>query len=145
MAQYATIYDFRDAFGTESIELSNLDYPREDAESEETLNRALIDASAVIDTYLGRYQLPLPTNPPVLIPYCLDIARYRLWRNTDAPDDVRKRYEDAIRWLEQVAKGIVKLVIPQDDPEEPIPSSGARVLYSVDRPRFPGSGLAGLF
>jgi phage gp36-like protein len=145
---YATIYQFRDTFGLESIELSNLDYPDDDAENEEALNRALTDASAVIDTYLGRYALPLPVNPPVLVPYCLDVARYRLWRNSDAPEDVRKRYEDAIRWLELVAKGTVKLVIPPVNPTDPpTPPAGANVRYDISRQshRFPGKALADLF
>jgi phage gp36-like protein len=148
MAAYATIYQFRDAFGQESIELSSLDYPDDDAEQEEVLNRALEDASAVIDTYIaGRYPVPLPAAPIVLIPYCLDIARYRLWRNTDAPEDVRKRYEDAIRWLEMLAKGTVKLVLPQVLPTDPpiAPTSGPHVQYDVSRRRFPGAKLSNLF
>ncbi|MEX0271393.1 gp436 family protein [Leptolyngbyaceae cyanobacterium UHCC 1019] len=107
---YATQQQFIDAFGRdEAIQLTNL----EDSTAEEIdvvpLNRALTDASSMIDTYLGgKYTVPFTTVPAVLIPHCLNIARYYLDRNS-AREDVRQRYEDAIRWLEQLAKGILTL------------------------------------
>lgn len=107
---YATLAQFIEAFGElEAIELTNLDNPEATAIDPIPMERALTDASALIDTYLGRlYRLPLPTVPAVLIPCCLDIARHRLDR-IRVRDDVRQNYEDRIRWLEQVCKGIISL------------------------------------
>ena len=97
---------FVEAFGEpETVMLTNLDNPTVFVVNPVPLNRALIDAAALIDSYLARrYLLPLAVVPQVLIPYALDIARYRLDRIRDR-EDVRKRYEDAIKWLEGVRDG----------------------------------------
>jgi phage gp36-like protein len=103
---YGTSALFIEAFGQpEAVMLTNLDDPTITVVNPVPLNRALTDAAALIDSYLARrYQLPLSQVPQVLIPYALDIARYRLDRIRDR-DDVRKRYEDAIKWLEGVRDG----------------------------------------
>ncbi|MBW4652621.1 MAG: DUF1320 family protein [Kaiparowitsia implicata GSE-PSE-MK54-09C] len=121
---YATVALFIQAFGEqEAIELSALDDATAEAVVEPVIDRALDDASSLIDSYIGsRYRLPLPSTPTVLIPKCLDIARYRLDR-TRARDDVRLRYEDAIRWLEQITKGIISLSL--DEVGNPTQPSGS--------------------
>jgi phage gp36-like protein len=103
---YGSIALFEEAFGTpETLMLTNLDNPMALTINTVPLDRALTDAAALIDTYLARrYALPLSVVPQVLIPYSLDIARYRVDRIRDR-EDVRKRYEDAIRWLESVRDG----------------------------------------
>lgn len=83
------------------------------------VGRALDDASAEIDTYLcGRYDLPLTAPyPAILERVCCDIARYRLY--DDLPIvEVRKRYEDALSWLRDIAAGrAVLLVKPSQEPK----------------------------
>jgi phage gp36-like protein len=75
--------------------------------------RALADADAEIDGYLAsRYALPLATVPPVLNRIACDIARYRLWEDR-ASEEVRRRYEDARRTLESLAKGVMSLGLPE--------------------------------
>lgn len=72
------------------------------------LQVALDDASAEADSYLGRrYLLPLATVPPVLRRLACDIAIYRLQAllPKEAVQDARKRYEDALAWLESVVEG----------------------------------------
>ena len=103
---YGTAALFVDAFGLpETVMLTNLDTPMATVINPVPLNRALTDAAALIDSYLSRrYLLPLTVTPQVLIPYALDIARYRLDRIRDR-EDVRQRYEDAIKWLESVRDG----------------------------------------
>jgi phage gp36-like protein len=107
---YATQQDFVDAFGeSEAVMLTNLDDASATAINPVPLDRALVDASALIDTYCGsRYRLPLSPLPVAVVPYCLDIARYRLDR-IRSREDVRQRYEDAIRYLEQIVKGTISL------------------------------------
>jgi phage gp36-like protein len=73
-------------------------------------------ADGQIDSYLVQYTLPLATVPPVLNAYSLDIVRYRLW-DDKAPEEVRSRYEDALRWLRDVAKGLAGLGLDADDGE----------------------------
>jgi len=79
--------------------------------------RAIDDASSEMDSYLAtRYRLPLPSEPPVLLVVCADIARFILYK--DAPlEEVRKRAEDARAWLKDLAKGFANLDLgPVDVP-----------------------------
>lgn len=75
------------------------------------LDVALNDATALINGYLaGRYTLPLPTPPAMLERLCCDIARYGLYDN-GASEQVSKRFDDAVRFLEKVAAGKITLGI----------------------------------
>lgn len=111
---YATIADFEDTYGIdEAIELSNLDDAQSQSINIARLESAIDQASGLIDTYLAaRYITPISTPPTYLTFIALDIARYRLDRYQPR-DDIRVRYEDAIKWLEQVAKGVVELGLPE--------------------------------
>lgn len=110
MSQYATEAEFIDEIQlTETVWLTNLDDPTVTTVNSNTLNAALISASEIIDTYCGnRYQLPLDPLPVAMKAFCIDIARYRLDR-IRSREDVRQRYEDAIRFLEQLTKGMVSI------------------------------------
>jgi phage gp36-like protein len=111
---YATAADFELAFGSrEALQLSN----RDNAASATVVNAAVLEeflegASGLIDSYLGaRYLTPVVTPTQPLKQACLDIARYYI-DNVRVREDVRLRYEDRIRWLEQVTKGLVELGLP---------------------------------
>ena len=103
---YGTAILFAEAFGMpETVMLTNLDTPMATVLNPVPLDRALVDSAALIDSYIGRrYPLPLLAIPQILVPYALDIARYRLDRIRNR-EDVRARYEDAIKWLEGVRDG----------------------------------------
>lgn len=76
--------------------------------NEPVLAQALGDASARIDSYLaGRYTLPLASIPPLLVGLCADIARYLL--QTDPPDAVAKRYDQALKLLAAIGDGTASL------------------------------------
>lgn len=107
---YATSQDFVDAFGQpETLQLTNLDNPIATTINLVPLDKALDDASAEIDTYIGsRYILPLASTPSVVNRYCLDIARYMLDR-IHTREDVRLRYEDALKWQAMLASGKVSI------------------------------------
>lgn len=107
---YATLQQFIDKFGRdEAVMLTNLEDPTAEEVDPTVFERVRNDSSALMDSYLaGRYSLPFASPPQVLVPKCLDICRYFLDRNA-AREDVRQRYEDVIRWLEMVAKGVVQL------------------------------------
>ncbi|MEC4724520.1 DUF1320 family protein [Shewanella sp. D64] len=75
------------------------------------LDVALNDATALINGYLaGRYTLPLVTAPEMLERLSCDIARYGLYDN-GASEQVSKRFDDAVRFLEMVAAGRITLGI----------------------------------
>lgn len=75
------------------------------------LANALDEADAEINPYLqGRYVLPMPNVPRILIGYACDIARYRLCgAAVTETEAIRARYKDAVRFLENVASGKVQL------------------------------------
>jgi phage gp36-like protein len=111
---YASPAQFIQAFGQiETIELSALENAAATTVNSAVVQRALTDASGTMDSYFWRYSLPFETPPATLVGYCLDIARHRLDRVRER-EDVRRRYEDAIKWLELVAKGTVRLGVDAD-------------------------------
>lgn len=72
------------------------------------LSEAIADADAEIEGYLTAYQLPLAAVPANLERIACDIARYYLF--SDIKNDlVQSRYDNAIRYLNLVAKGVVNL------------------------------------
>jgi len=111
---YATQADLEARFGVD--ELTQLtDRVNAGVPDAAIVARALSDATAEIDSYLAsRYALPLWPVPTVLARIACDIARYRLWEDR-ASDEVRRRYEDALRLLEGIAKGILSLGLPEAD------------------------------
>lgn len=72
---------------------------------------ALTDASSEIDGYVGsRHALPLATVPPIIGKQCVDIAIYNLYaRRGGPPEHIEKRYQNAVRFLEKVAKGDITM------------------------------------
>lgn len=79
----------------------------------QVLERAIQDASATIDGYIGgRYTLPLSSVPLILNRLCCDVARYFLYDDQLGEEhQVTKRYQSAIKYLEQVGNGKVQLGI----------------------------------
>lgn len=110
---YATVADMVGRFGrVEVTRLSQIE-DRETTEiDEEKVARAIGDATAIVDGYLrGRYQLPVINPQADLIRATCILARYDLAKSdrSDPTDQMQKDYDDVIRWLTDVQKGIVKL------------------------------------
>jgi phage gp36-like protein len=126
---YATQTEFIEAFGAElTIELTNLEDPTATTVDATVMTRGLTRATSLIDSYLsGRYALPLSTTPAVLTTLCLDIARYQMGHNAEEKD-VRQRYEDALKVLEQIAKGTLNLGLPPADEPTALPQ-GSPAVY----------------
>jgi phage gp36-like protein len=73
------------------------------------VEQAIADASADIDGYLqGRYELPLMIEAPCLTRIACDLVRLYL-HDKKATEQIQKRYDAAIRYLEQIARGMIKL------------------------------------
>lgn len=74
----------------------------------QSLNRALGDASERMNSYLSsRYGVPMVKTGQLKL-CCCNIARYFLYFEK-ATDEVKERYKDEIKWLENVASGKVKV------------------------------------
>jgi phage gp36-like protein len=95
------------------------------------IEAALAGASSTADSYLAKW-LPLPEVPLALRECVLAIATYRLANNMET-DDQRRRYEDAIQWLRDVAKGVASLGIP---PAVEDPSASVGVVSFHTSPRL---------
>ena len=69
------------------------------------VERALQDAAEEADSYVAvRYTVPLPSVPaPLKVAVC-DIARFRLYKDRPT-EEVKYRYEQAIKWLKALARG----------------------------------------
>ncbi|TCS69766.1 phage gp36-like protein [Sulfuritortus calidifontis] len=107
------------------------------------VSRALDDAEAEIDGYLAaRYRLPLPTTPALLARIACDIARYRLWEDR-ASDEVRQRYEDARRLLENISSGRASLGLPAGLPPESQPALSLAAAKSGPAPVFGPEQMGG--
>ncbi|SIQ96422.1 Mu-like prophage protein gp36 [Aromatoleum tolulyticum] len=103
---YATVADLVTRFGeAELIDLTDRADPPAGVVDTAVADGAIADAVGEIDTYLGvRYALPVSPLPALLVMVTCDIARYRL-HGTRVTDEVRARYDDALRWLKDVALG----------------------------------------
>lgn len=81
------------------------------------LAAALADADQEIDAYLAtRYRLPLAAVPGRIKAAACDIAFYRL-HPAAQPEDVRRRYADAIAFLRDLAAGKAALDLAGGQPQ----------------------------
>ena len=106
------------------------------------VEEAVEEASGLMDEYIGaRYALPLAglsaKRAAWLRRVNMEIARFLLWRDR-ASDEVRKRYEDHLRYLRDLAHGTVNWL----DAGMPDTSSAGAPLVSAPAPVFDSSTLA---
>jgi phage gp36-like protein len=124
---YATREDMVLAFGEkECVSLTDRDFTG--AIDDAVMDAQLVRASAEIDSYIvGRYPTPWPDTYRILVGRCCDIARYFLCGSiTQVTEEIRIRYEDALRYLERVADG--KISLGRTDSGEVI-RSGQRITF----------------
>jgi phage gp36-like protein len=116
---YASQDDMVELFGyQEIVDLTNLENPGANTIDSVRLEKALEYASREVDSYLqAQYTLPLPIIPLVLKNKVADIARYQL-DGYKAREDVRQRYEDAVKWLQRLAEGKVSLGLDQTSQQQ---------------------------
>jgi phage gp36-like protein len=78
---------------------------------DDKVTRAIADADAEIDSYCGtRYDLPFSPVPVMVRKLSVDIAIYNLYaRRRGAPDDRRQRYDNAVRILRDISRGLISL------------------------------------
>lgn len=141
MPSYATVQDMIDRFGqTEMIRLTTPADQGLDGVVMATAEAKLADASALMDTYVGRrYQVPMDVPPQIIVSGCCNIARYYLAQreNTSPTEDMRRAYDDAMAFLRDVSLG--KAVLELDEVEA---SQESYAMASTREPVF-GSGRGG--
>lgn len=117
---YATQANLTDRFGEAEIKRI-ADRDGDDTIDAGVIAKALADADAEIDSYIGKvYALPLVTVPARVVDLAQDIALYKLYAS-NPPEDVVRRYKDALAFLLNVSKGLA--VLPGVDGAQPAPTS----------------------
>ncbi len=108
---YCTIAELTGRYGTPMLlQLSDRGGTYPVTPDTALFDRAIADAGALIDGYLGgRYQLPLSSVPTLVTNLALVIAIYMAHASV-APEKIRKDYDDALRQLQAIAAGTMVLV-----------------------------------
>lgn len=128
---YATLSDLIERAGEDEIR-QIADRDRDGAPDPDVIERALIDADNTMNGFIRtRYNLPLPSVPPVCCTWATSIARYYLHRN-GAPDHVVRDYKDAMATLEKLAANRYALPVP---PGEATPEEQAGQVMSAHPPQ----------
>ncbi|HEH9663721.1 TPA: DUF1320 family protein [Pasteurella multocida] len=105
---YAQLADLIRLYGEQTL-ITLTDREMNQELKAEVAEFALADASQTIDSYIGgRVDLPLKSPPVVLNRHCCVIARYFLESHSPT-DPARKEYEDSLKFLRDVASGLVTL------------------------------------
>lgn len=107
---YATLSDLVAQFGDREV-IALTDRNGDGVADAPVYGMALQRASNTIDAYLSaRYPLPLTVVPDQLVDICCDIARYKLCgAEVTETDEVRNRYKDAVKTLEQIRDGKIDI------------------------------------
>lgn len=140
---YATQAQLTDLYGAQRlIELTDRAEPAAGAIDTEVLSQALVDADALIDSYVAaRYVVPVDPAPAVLTRKAAEIAYYNLHIEA-APDAVRDSYRDAIKWLQAIASGNAVLPAASGQAAGPAAASDTVNVSGPDRV-FSRTDLAG--
>jgi len=105
------------------------------------IDRALADTDAMIDGYLmARYVLPITgTVPPLLADLAQAIAIYKLHVQAADPK-IESDFKDALRMLQQIATGTIRLPVAGTEP----PTQGGSGAVVTDRERpFDAANMKG--
>jgi phage gp36-like protein len=105
-------------WGSEEVVLSADRDPQDGVADVASIDAVCADASSFIDSYLARagYSVPVAPVPDVLVEKASDIAVYKLSQGQGPyTKEKRKRYDDAIAWLEMVGDGKLELPGAPDD------------------------------
>jgi phage gp36-like protein len=108
-------------FGTDEI-TALIDWAGDGTPDYAAINKVIADAIERVQAHCAaRYRIPLEPVPDLVTSIAADIAYYRLHRLA-APDEVRKRYEDAQALLRQISRG--EVILPAAPSGQPASADG---------------------
>lgn len=121
---YCTQQDLTERFGIAELEAKAWDTDLDKIDDARVL-QACSDATDEANLYLaGVLSFPVETVPPVLVRLASDLARYHL-QSRNPLDEVKARYDAAIRTMKDIGTGRATLGIP-DVPTTPAHVEGLR-------------------
>lgn len=108
---YCTLDDIRDMMDEDEIIRYTDDYDQGIVNTSVT-DKAIAGAGALIDSHLAtRLSVPVSPVPDIIKDLAVDIAIYKICsRRSQAPEEIRTKYDDAVKYLEKAAAG--KIAIP---------------------------------
>ncbi|MEO0374251.1 MAG: DUF1320 domain-containing protein [Cyanobacteria bacterium P01_A01_bin.17] len=143
---YATAQDMIDRFGlTEMLRLSRPEERDAEAIDEPVIDKAISDATAIIDGYLrGRYHLPLANPPQEIIRATCHLARYDLadTGRSEPSDQMTGARKETIAWLKQIANTEVRIDAPAPNSSGNEPKDGGARI-SDRKPAMTNDSLRG--
>lgn len=107
---YSTIDDIKEQIPEDELLQLTDDDALEEIDAS-VVDRAIADADAEVDSYCAeRYTVPFEPVPLLVRKYSVIIAIYNLFmRRGDIPADRETNYNNAVKFLQNAAKGIVSL------------------------------------
>ncbi|WP_316207399.1 DUF1320 domain-containing protein [Bradyrhizobium sp. SZCCHNR3118] len=110
---YATKDDIDELYGTDLL-VKIADYNRDGQPDPEVIDKALLAADEICNAYLSaEYTVPVVPTPGVVRTCAIDIAVYKIaLPRGGRTDEMRLRYEDALKLLEKISTGKVGLGLP---------------------------------
>lgn len=130
---YCTLEQLTDRYGSELLrQVSDRGETPANQPDAALFARAIADASALIDGYLaGRYSLPLSPVPDLLVDLGQRVTIY-MAHGSVAGEKIRKDYDDALKTLQQIAGGTIRLTAAGAEPAAP--GSGGVVATATSKP-----------
>jgi phage gp36-like protein len=129
---YCTQDDLTQRYGEDEVLLWQTDRNGDGSPDDGVIEQAIADAVGLIDAYIGkRVALPLPSVPDSLRQAACSIVRYRI-NAENATDRIRADYDDAMRFLRDLADGRASLGLIEE--EEAAVTAPGMVVKS--RPRI---------
>jgi phage gp36-like protein len=110
---YATKEDIDELYGTDLL-VRVADYNKDGTPDPEVIAKGLQAADEICDAYLSaQYSIPVVPTPGIVNACAIDIAIYKMaLGRTSRTDEMRIRYEDALKLLERISTGKVGLGLP---------------------------------
>lgn len=103
-----------EAYATQEEYLQEFSGDTVHSDSATRIPRSLQRASRLVDTYVRSTGITVPLTDPVTLRDVkgpvLDLARHFAWPDHPS-EEIRSRYEDAIKFLEMVSTGKIKIVV----------------------------------
>jgi len=129
---YCTLDDIKDMMDEDEI-IRFTDDADAGVVNTSVTDKAIAGADALIDSHIGsRYSVPVDPVPDIIVDLACDIAIYKLYsRRSAAPDEIRQKYEDAVKYLEKVAAG--KIIIPDATAASTSASNDAVIITASDK------------